>query len=222
MSKSAAIARKNMVDSQIQTNGVVSETILAAFSKIPRELFLPREVQGVAYNDEDIQFGAGHGYILSPMTHARLLQVLSPSKDDVVLNIGDMTGYGAAILSTQVATVVALEGKNKIPESVRTLWGDLACNNIIVLAGENTGGCPAHAPYTAIVLNGAVSEIPAALLSQLAPGGRLVCVLRRPDQRMGTITMIECDEKGCYSHKSQFDAAAPWVEGFAPRTEFQF
>ena len=221
MPASAAVARKNMVDCQIQTNGVVSEEILAAFGHVPREQFLPREVQTVAYNDEDILLGA-HGYILSPMTHARLLQVLSPRADDAVLNIGDCTGYASAILSSLVMTVVTLEGKSKISDASRKLWGELECNNIAVIAGENTMGCPQHAPYTAIVLNGAVSEIPAALLSQLAPGGRLVCILRRPDQRTGTITMIECDEKGCYSHKSQFDSAAPWAEGFAPRKEFRF
>ncbi len=221
MSTNAAAARKNMVVSQIQTNGVVTDSILAAFGRVPRELFLPRGVQGIAYNDEDILLG-GHGYILSPMTHARLLAVMAPRPDDVVLNIGDCTGYAAAILSTQVMTVIALEGRGKIPEAARKIWGDLECNNIATIDGENTTGCAQHAPYTAIVLNGAVTEIPAALLSQLAPGGRLVCVLRRPDQRIGVITMIECDEKGCYSHKSQFDAAAPWVDGFAPRPEFRF
>ena len=63
MSTSAAIARKNMVDCQIQTNGVVNNEILAAFGKIPRELFLPREVQGVAYNDEDILLGERQLYL---------------------------------------------------------------------------------------------------------------------------------------------------------------
>lgn len=221
MPNQAALARKNMVDCQIQTNGVASQDILGAFGKVPRELFLPREAQPVAYNDEDIMLGS-HGYILSPMTHARLLQVLSPRANDAVLNIGDSTGYASAVLSGLVMTVVTLEAKNKIPEAARKIWGDLDCNNIAVIEGENTMGCPPHAPYTAIILNGAVSEIPAALLSQLAPGGRLVCILRRADQRTGTITMIECDEKGCYSHKSQFDSTAPWVEGFSPRKEFRF
>lgn len=221
MSISAAMARKNMVDCQIQTNGVSSDSILAAFKNIPRELFLPRDMQSIAYNDEDLMLGA-HGYILSPMTHARLIEVMSPRPNDVVLNIGDCTGYASAILSTLAMTVVTLDGKNRIPEAARKLWGELGRDNIVVLDGENTAGCPQHAPYTAIVLNGAVSEIPSGLLSQLAPGGRLVCVLRRPDLRLGTITMIECNEKGCYSHKSQFDAAAPWIDGFAPRTEFRF
>lgn len=220
MPNSTAVARKNMVDCQIQTSGVANDRILETFARVPRELFLPSGMQAVAYNDEDILLG-GNGYILSPMTHARLLQVLSPRPDDVVLNIGDCTGYASAILSPLVMTVVTLD-KGCIPEAGRTLWGKLDCNNIAVIEGENTIGCPQHAPYTAIVLNGAVSEIPPDLLAQLEPGGRLVCVLRRPDQRLGTITMIECDENGCYSHQSQFDSAAPWVKGFIPRIEFRF
>lgn len=220
MSHSTATARKNMVDCQIQTNGVSHEKILGAFARVPREMFLPAEVQPVAYNDEDIILPP-HGYVLSPMTHARLLQVLGPRPDDVVLNIGDTTGYASAILSALVMTVVTLD-KGRIPEAARKLWGELSCDNIVTLEGENTMGCPQHAPYTAIILNGAVSEISPELLAQLSPGGRLVCILRRPDQRVGTITMIECDEKGCYSHKSQFDSVAPWVKGFAPRVEFRF
>lgn len=221
MSTSAAAARKNMVDCQIQTNGVVSDAILAAFSTVPRELFLPPEVQGVAYNDEDIQLGA-YGYILSPMTHARLLGVMAPRSDDVVLNIGDCTGYAAAILSPLVDRIITLNGRYKIAEVGRKVWDSLDCDNIIAVDGENTAGCAEHAPYTAIVLNGAVSEIPAALLSQLAPGGRLVCVLRRPDQRMGMITMIERDQKNGYAHNAHFDSSAPWIDGFLPPATFRF
>lgn len=217
---SAAVARKNMVDCQIQTNGVPDDRILATFSRVPRESFLPHDRQSIAYNDEDILLD-GNGYILSPMTHARLLQLLSPRPDDIVLNIGDHTGYASAILSSLVMTVVTLD-RGEIPESGRKLWDDLECNNIVTIEGENTMGCPQHAPYTAIVLNGAVSEIAPDLLAQLGAGGRLACILRRPGQRLGTMTMIECDEKGCYSHKSQFESAAPWVKGFAPRVEFRF
>lgn len=220
MPLSTTTARKNMVDCQIHTSGVANDSILQSFAHVPRELFLPADVQAIAYNDEDLLLGH-NGYILSPMTHARLLQVMSPRADDVVLNIGDCTGYASAILAPLVMTVVTLD-KGNIPEASRKHWGALSCDNIVTIEGENTIGCPQHAPYTAIILNGAVSEISPELLAQLAPGGRLVCILRRPDQRVGTITMIECDEKGCYSHKSQFDSVAPWVKGFAPRVEFRF
>lgn len=216
-----AAARKNMVDCQLQTNGVLGEAILAAFGRIPRELFLPYGVQGIAYNDEDIQLGE-QGYILSPMTHARLLGVMAPRSDDVVLNIGDCTGYGAAILSTLVSRVVTLNGRHRVSEDCRKIWDQLECGNIVAVDDKNTAGCVQHAPYTAIVLNGSVSEIPAALLSQLAPGGRLACVMRRPDQRMGVITVIERDVKDGYSHKSHFDSAAPWVDGFVPPAAFRF
>ena len=214
-------ARKNMVDCQIQTNGVVSAAILKAFGRVPRELFLPYNVQGVAYNDEDITLGT-QGYILSPMTHARLLEVVALHADDVVLNIGDCTGYGAAILSGLVSRVITMNGKNNVAESGRKIWDQLDCDNIVAVDGENTAGCMQHALYTAIILNGAISDIPATLLSQLAPGGRLACVMRRPDQRMGVMTVIERDDKDGYAHKSFFDSTAPWIEGFVPSAAFRF
>lgn len=221
MLSSAAVARRAMVDCQIQTNGVVKSSVLAAFATVPREQFIPRDYQAVAYNDKDILLAPG-AYLLSPMTHARLLEVAQLKSDDIVLSIGDVTGYGAAILSPQVMTVVALEGRNRFSEEARQIWSRLECNNIVTLEGDNAGGCPAHAPYSAIILHGATTEVPAALLAQLSPGGRLVCVLQRPDAPLGTITVIQSDGQGGYSHKSQFDAVAPWIDGLAPRRTFRF
>ncbi|QQG35479.1 MAG: protein-L-isoaspartate O-methyltransferase [Micavibrio aeruginosavorus] len=221
MLSSAVAARRAMVDCQIQTNGVVKSSVLEAFANVPRELFVPRDRQTIAYNDKDIVLAPG-AYLLSPMTHARLIEIANLKPDDIVLSIGDVTGYGAAILSPQVMTVVALEGRVRYSEETRRIWSQLECNNVVALEGDSADGCPAHAPYSVIILHGAVAEIPPALLSQLSPGGRLVCVLQRPDAPVGTITVIECDEQGCYSHKSQFDAVAPWVDGMAPRRQFRF
>lgn len=221
MLSSAAVARQAMVDSQIQTNGVVKSAVLEAFGTVPREQFVPRQHQTVAYNDKDIILAPG-AYLLSPMTHARLLEVAHLKSDDIVLSIGDVTGYGAAILSPQVLTVVALEGRTRFSDDARQIWARLECNNIVTLEGNSADGCPAHAPYSAIILHGAVTEVPAALLAQLSPGGRLVCVLQRPDAPLGTITVIERDMQNGFSHKSQFDAVAPWIDGLAPRHEFRF
>ena len=79
-------ARTNMLDSQIHTSGVVNPDILEAFQNIPREMFVPEAMRGVAYNDEDITLGHGR-YLLEPVVHARMLQALDPKKDDVVLDV---------------------------------------------------------------------------------------------------------------------------------------
>lgn len=216
-----AAARQAMVDCQIQTNGVVNTSVLHAFASVPREMFVPRDHQTVAYNDKDILLAPG-AYLLSPMTHARLLEIARLKPDDIVLSIGDVTGYGAAILSPLVMTVVAVEGRSRFTEETRHIWSRLECNNIVALQADNAAGCPEHAPYSVIILHGAITDVPPVLLAQLSPGGRLVCVLQRPDAPVGTITVIECDGQGCYSHKSQFDAVAPWVDGLAPRRQFRF
>lgn len=221
MPVSPAVARKNMVDSQIQTNGVASEAVLAAFHTIPRETFLPGTMLGIAYNDEDIPLGGGR-FILSPLTQSRLIEVFGPRADDSVLNIGDCTGYSSAILSRLVGTVVALEGRDGFTDSVRAIWSDLECANIAPVPGMNTAGCNEHAPYTGIILNGSVSEVPSDLLSQLAPGGRLVCVLRHPVKPTGVIMKIARDEGGTFSHSTQYDTFSPWVDGFVPRPGFRF
>lgn len=221
MPSANALARKNMVDCQVQTNGVVEASLLEGFAKVPRESFLPASRQSVAYHDEHIILST-HSYMLSPMVQGRLLQVADLKPDDVVLNIGDTTGYVSALLSPLVSTVMTLEGRTPASEQVRQAWVSLGCNNIVSVAGSNTSGCPDHAPYTVIMMNGAVSAIPSQVLSQLSAGGRLVCILQPQGSTVGTITVIACDEHGCYSHKSQFDATAPWVDGLAPAKEFKF
>lgn len=43
-----------------------------------------------------------------------------------------------------------------------------------VLDGDGTEGAPAYAPYDAVVVSAAFTEVPRPLVDQLRPGGRLV------------------------------------------------
>ena len=109
-------ARKNMVDCQIHPSGIVDGWILESFQNIPRELFVPEKLQGIAYTDENIDIGQGR-FLMEPIVHAKLLQAVAPDKSDVVLDIGVGTGYSSAILCPNVSTVVALENNKKRRQS---------------------------------------------------------------------------------------------------------
>ncbi len=49
-----AVARQNMVESQIRPNKVTDRALIAALRDLPRELFVPKALRGIAYVDEDI------------------------------------------------------------------------------------------------------------------------------------------------------------------------
>src|SRR5271155_3198906 len=101
-------ARVHMIESQIRTNKVPDERLVAAIAKISRELFVPEPLRSVAYVDDDLPLGGGR-YLMEPMVAARLLQAASVERTDVALMVGVGAGYEAAVLARLARAVVALE-----------------------------------------------------------------------------------------------------------------
>lgn len=214
-----AAARLNMVESQIRTNKVTDARIIAAMNEVPRERFVPKQLRGIAYVDEDIHIGNGR-HLMEPMVLARLLQTANIGATDIVLAIGIGTGYDAAILSRLAATVVALESDSALAAQATRLLAELGMDNIAVVEGRLEEGYPRQAPYNVIVLCGAVEQIPAGLHEQLAPGGRLVGVLMPPDEQGKAVIAIRAP--GPVTTRPVFDAATNPLPGFAREPGFVF
>jgi protein-L-isoaspartate(D-aspartate) O-methyltransferase len=214
-----AAARRNMVESQLRTNKVAETALLAAFESVPRELFVPEVLRGVAYIDEDIDLGGGR-YVMEPLVLARLLQAARPQSADVVLDIGSGTGYGTAILARLSATVVALESDDALAERANRTLTELGIDNVVVVEGPLAEGYPKQAPYNVILLDGAVSRVPPAISDQLAEGGRLVTVVRG-SAGVGRATLLQCHDRRV-SGRVIFDAAVPILPGFEGQPGFIF
>src|ERR1700735_1014235 len=103
-----AEARNCMVDSQIRPNRVVDQRVLSAMRTVPRERFLPANVQALAYVDQDVPLGNGR-FLMEPRVFARLLQAAVLRENEQVLVVGAGTGYGAAVLAACGCRVIALE-----------------------------------------------------------------------------------------------------------------
>jgi len=214
-------ARKNMVDCQVHTSGVMFPALLEAYKAIPREEFIPAEKKNVAYNDEDIALCDGR-YLIEPAVHARMIQALDLTTDHVVLDIGGATGYSAAILSSIVSTVVVLESNQDFIKHATQVWENLGLCNIAAFEGALAKGNDGHAPYDSIIINGAVASVPDEILGQLVPGGRLVCIVKRAGHIMGEATLFERSKAGDIASYPLFDAATPYLQGFEPQPEFRF
>ena len=94
-----AVARANMVENQLRPSRIDDPGVLQAMGEVPRELFVPEALRGCAYGDEDLALGGGR-HLIEPLALAKLLQAAAPTPQDVVLVIGDVTGYAAAIGSS--------------------------------------------------------------------------------------------------------------------------
>lgn len=215
-----ALARRNMVDGQLRPNRVTNAALLAAIGELPRERFLPEALRSVAYADDDVPLGGGR-YLMEPMVLARLIQTLQPQAEDRALVVGAGRGYGAALLARLVKTVTAVESDPGLAAAAAQIAKELALDDIQWVAGSLEQGGPGSAPYDVVLVEGAVRQIPQAILDQMAEGGRLATIVSGAPGAMG-VAQIFVKDGGVTSGRPLFDAGTPLLPGFAPPPRFTF
>ncbi|HVJ51359.1 MAG TPA: protein-L-isoaspartate O-methyltransferase [Aliidongia sp.] len=216
----SAQTRLIMVDSQLRPNKVTNPVLIAAFLDVPRERFAPVSLRGAAYLDEDLPIGRGR-YLLEPMVLARLLQFASVRANDKVLDVGVGTGYSAAILAHLAGSVTALESDAAFAAQAKALLLEIGSRNVAVVEGPLEAGSAVHGPYDVILLNGAVREIPDALVAQLGDNGRLLGVIKTRPDAMGQAILIE-KIGSTASRRVLFEAGSHVLPGFAVEPAFSF
>lgn len=165
--------REQMVATQIETRGVRDAGVLAAMREVPREVFVPAELAEFAYRDSPLPIECGQT-ISQPYIVALMAAALQLSPRDRVLEIGTGSGYAAAVLGRLAKEVHTVERHAVLADGAAAVLSALGVNNVQVHTADGTLGWPAAAPYDAIVVTAAGPEVPAALIAQLAVGGRLV------------------------------------------------
>ena len=140
---------------------------------MPRERFVPIELQSSAYDDRPLGIACGQT-ISQPYMVALMTEALELGGQESVLEIGTGSGYQAAVLAELARSVYSVERTPGLAEEARRLLAELGYSNIHVeLAGEQLG-CEKYAPYEAILVAAGAPAVPRALIDQLAEGGRLV------------------------------------------------
>jgi protein-L-isoaspartate(D-aspartate) O-methyltransferase len=183
---------------------------------------VPGPLKSIAYADEPLKISdAAHNqrYILAPRLLAKLVQLLEIEPDGMVLDVGPATGYSTALLAHLGQAVVALEEDARLAERTQEVLANLGVDNAVVITGSMSAGAADEGPYDAILINGAVVDVPTALLDQLKDGGR--CVAVSIDNGVGRATVWRRHGMN-FDRRPAFDASAPYLPGFEPAAGFVF
>jgi protein-L-isoaspartate(D-aspartate) O-methyltransferase len=216
--------RINMVESQVRPSDVTDRRILRAMLEVPREAFVPQARQALAYIDAPVPVGSASAgrparTLLAPRTFAKLVQLAEIGPASVVLDVGCATGYSTAVLGRLAKAVVAVEVDSALAAQARETLRKQGVSNALVIDGALEAGAPSHAPFDAILVNGAVEQVPDALLGQLKDGGRLVGILAQGPAGRGQVW----HRRGTvFDSRPVFDAGADLLPGFARQPEFTF
>lgn len=215
-----ATARRHMVDGQVRPSDVTDLRIITAMLDVPRENFVPEKSRALAYLDLDLGLaatGAATRRLMKPMVLSKLIQALDIEATDKVLIVGAATGYSAAILARMAGEVIALEQDETLARIAKDAL--LGVANVKVVSGPLPAGYATGAPYDAILVEGAVEELPDAFRAQLKEGGRLVCVMGTAPGGAAMLYRRSGSELG---GRPIFDAGAALLPGFAKAAEFAF
>ncbi|PTV95871.1 protein-L-isoaspartate(D-aspartate) O-methyltransferase [Rhodobacter aestuarii] len=210
-----ATRRTMMVDTQVRPNDVTKFPIIEAMLTVPREDFVPAGRREAAYVGENIELESGR-VLLEPRNFAKMLDAIDIQPADLVLDIGAGMGYSAAVIARMAEAVVALETEEMAPKAEAQL-AIHDVDNAAVVAGVLSEGAPQHGPYDAIVIEGGVETVPAAIEAQLKEGGRIIAIFMQ--DALGTVRLgRKIDDVVVW--RDVFNAAAPLLEGFTLAKEF--
>ena len=162
-----------MVDGQLCRRGITDERVLAAMSRVPRELFVPEHVRSHAYADDALPIGEGQT-ISQPFVVATICSLLSLDGSERVLDVGTGSGYQAAVLAELAAQVVTIERIPKLAETARTALARAGYESVEVRVGDGSLGVADRAPFDAVAVAAAAPNVPRPLYEQLLEGGRVV------------------------------------------------
>ena len=176
-----ASEREAMVERQLRRRGITEPEILDAFRAVPREAFVGGGYAHLAYGDHPLPIEAGQT-VSQPYIVALMIQAARIGPADTVLEVGAGSGYAAAVMSRIAARVVAIERQHDLVAPARARLQRLGYDNIKILEGDGTKGCPLDAPFDAILAAASGSHVPESLIAQLAPGGRLIIPLGAAEQ----------------------------------------
>lgn len=200
---------------RLREEGITDERVLAVMRQTPRHLFVDEALAHRAYDDTALPIGHSQSisqpHVVAAMTSA-LLGAGSPSR---VLEIGTGCGYQTAVLAGLCRRVFTIERVRPLSVRAQATLKRIGMTNVRFLVADGMQGWPAEGPFDAIIATAAPTVVPAALIEQLAVGGRLVIPVGTDGRQ--ELQLIERTAAGMQSQVLKYVRFVPMIGGVVER-----
>lgn len=174
--------RTRMIE-RLREQGIRDERVLAAIAAVPRHVFVEEALASRAYEDTALPLGFSQT-ISQPFIVARMIEVLREGGRELgkTLEVGAGCGYQAAVLAQLTSEVYAVERIEQLLAKAKLNLRAIKQFRVRLKYADGQLGLPEAAPYDTIIVAAAAAAVPAALLQQLALGGRMLLPIGSSDQ----------------------------------------
>jgi protein-L-isoaspartate(D-aspartate) O-methyltransferase len=212
------LLNKNMIEGQIKPIGGMQKNILQAFSSVNRDDFVPQNLKDNCYSEKNL-FLKRDRFVLKANLIAKIISALNISNEENVLVIGSSTGYSSAIISRLAETVISIEEDQELLDFSEEAIKKNGIDNIVFINNPMIEGCSEQGPFNAIIIEGAIDEVPPKILNQLEDNGRLIAMINNK----GVSNVIEYKKKNnIFIDRFLFSCTAPKLKCFDKRKSFSF
>ena len=212
------LLNKNMVEGQIKPIEGMQKNILEAFRSINRDDFVPQNLKDNSFSEKNL-FLKRDRFVLKANLIAKMISALDILNDENVLVIGSSTGYSSAIISRLAETVISIEEDKELLDFSEKAVKKNGIDNIVFINNVMIEGCPEQGPFNAIIIEGAIDEVPQKILNQLELNGRLIAMINDN----GISNVIEYQKKNnTFTERFLFSCSAPKLKSFDKRKSFSF
>lgn len=212
-------ARFNMIEQQIRPWDVLDMHVLDIIQSVPRENFVSQAQKNLAFADLEIPIGHDQ-VMMSPKVEARMLQALSISADDKILEIGTGSGFITACLAKMGQHVTTCEYFDALSSLAKNRLLEHQIDNIDFLTGDIFDSLDSLEEYDVIAITGSSPEISSDFSSLLRENGRLFCIAG--EAPVMTAKLITCAAEGSFREESLFETVIPALLSTSTEKVFSF
>ena len=213
-----ATLNKNMVEGQIKPISGMREELLSVFYSLDRNDFMPETMKEMSYIEKNIIL-ENERTILKPSLIAQIALSINLKANENVLILGAATGYLSAILSHQAETVIVVEENESLLSNSENAIKKNNINNVVFIKNEIVKGYNEQSPFNAIIIEGAIQEVPGNILNQLDERGRLFAIVQ--DEEICSAKLF-IKNGNLISEQKLFNCTMPVLSMFMKKNSFRF